>query len=47
VNEKIEFSLESAAENVIQGGYQPGSDTMLGNMASMEGMREIDQSFLY
>jgi hypothetical protein len=26
---------------ILQGGYQISSDTMLGNMASMEGKREI------
>jgi hypothetical protein len=38
--EKIKFSLENAAEKFVQGGYQPDSDTMLGNMTSMEEMRE-------
>jgi len=27
-------------ENILQGEYQISSDTILGNMASMEGMRE-------
>jgi hypothetical protein len=34
--EKIGFSQENAAENILQGGYQISSDTMLGNMASMD-----------
>jgi hypothetical protein len=33
-DEKIEFSLESAAENILQGGYQYSSDTMLKIMES-------------
>jgi len=45
--EKIKFSQENAAENIFQGGYQISFDTILWNMASMEGMREIDQSSLY
>lgn len=36
IEEKIKFSQENAAENILQGGYQICSDTMLGNMASME-----------
>ena len=39
-DEKIGFSRENAAENILQGGYQISSDTMLWNMVSMEGMRE-------
>jgi len=35
-DKKIGFSLESATENIIQGGYQSCSDTMLRNMASMK-----------
>ena len=38
---KLDFLKENAAENILQGGYQVCSDTMLGNMASMEGKREI------
>jgi hypothetical protein len=38
--EKIRFSLEIAAENFVQGGYQSRSDIMLRNMASMKEMRE-------
>lgn len=38
--ENLDFLIENAAENIIQGGYQVSSDTMLGNMASMEEMRE-------
>ena len=34
------ISRENASENILQGGYQICSDTMLGNMTSMEGMRE-------
>jgi hypothetical protein len=34
--EKIWFSQENAAENILQGGYRMCSDTMLGNMASMD-----------
>jgi hypothetical protein len=42
--EKIRFSLENAAEKFVQGGYQSCSDTMLRNMASMEEMREKQQT---
>jgi hypothetical protein len=35
-SEKIEFSQENAAENILQGGYQDCSDTMLWNMASID-----------
>jgi hypothetical protein len=38
--EKIIFSRENAAENILQGGYQICSDTMLRIMASMEKWRE-------
>jgi len=41
-DEKIEFSLESAAENILQGGYQYSSDTMLKIMES--GRKIIDVS---
>jgi hypothetical protein len=34
--EKIRFSREIAAENILQGGYQVCSDTMLVNMASID-----------
>jgi hypothetical protein len=37
---KLDFLGWNAAENVLQGGYQICSDTMLWNMASMEEMRE-------
>lgn len=42
-DEKIGFSLENAAENIIRGGYQSCSDTMLGNMASMDIEREREK----
>jgi hypothetical protein len=42
----LDFLKENAAENILQGGYQVCSDTMLGNMISKEGMRENSRLFL-